>query len=104
MSNNTFYRQPKSTAQPEQNNFPELLDDSQWTLAATFSQDDTFSGPSDRIGKYYRQALNELDTEGLSRKRAERTAPASPNIAGGRRALQTSSGTLDGPPKGLKLG
>ena len=33
-----------------------------------------------------------------------RTAPASPNIAGGRRAMQTSSGTLDGPPKGLKRG
>ena len=78
MSNNTFYRQPKSTAVPEQANFPELLDDSQWTLAATFSQDDAFSGPSDRIGRYYRQQLDELNEGELEAKRDQRMQPASP--------------------------
>ena len=74
----TFHRQPKVTATPVPSDFPKLLDDSQWTQAATFSQDDKYSGPSQRIGRYYRQRLDELDGDGLEAKRMERTAPPSP--------------------------
>ena len=78
MEDGPFIRQPRATAVPEPEHFPELLDDSQWTQAATFSQDENYSGPSDRIGRYYRQSLSELDSEALERKRAERTTPSSP--------------------------
>ena len=72
------------TATPQPEDFSELLDQSQWTKAATFAQDDAFAGPSDRIARYYRQSLNELDSEGLDRKEAERTAPASEKRAAAR--------------------
>ena len=74
----TYHRQPKITATPVPSDFPQLLDDSQWTQAATFSQDDKYAGPSERIGRYYRQRLEELDRSGLEQKRMERTAPPSP--------------------------
>jgi hypothetical protein len=74
----TYHRQPKITATPVPTDFPQLLDDQQWTQAATFAQNDKYSGPSERIGRYYRQRLDELDRPGLEQKRAERTAPASP--------------------------
>ena len=74
----TYHRAPRVTATPARDDFPALLDDSQWTQAATFSQDEKYAGPSDRIGRYYRQRLDELDDEALDRKGAERTAPASP--------------------------
>lgn len=77
-SNRTFHREPRVTATPAPDVFPELLDDAQWTQAATFAQGDKYTGPSERIGRYYRQRLDELDEEGLERKRAERTAPPSP--------------------------
>ena len=74
----TYHRQPKITATPVPDDFPQLLDNSQWTQAATFGSNDKYAGPSERIGRYYRQGLNELDRAGLEEKRAERTAPASP--------------------------
>ena len=73
-----FRQQPRIIAQPELDDFPQLLDNEQWTQSATFSQSTRYSGPSDRIGRYYRQGLNELDREGLEQKRTERKAPASP--------------------------
>lgn len=66
------------TAPAQEGNYPTLLDEAQWTQAATFNQDDRFSGPSQRIGRYYRQQLKELDEAQLEAKRAERLAPASP--------------------------
>ena len=74
----TYHRQPRVTATPVSDDFPALLDESQWTQAATFAQDDKYAGPSDRIGRHYRQRLDELDDAGLEQKRAERTAPPSP--------------------------
>ena len=73
-----FAQQPRITAEPDQSDFPKLLDDEQWTQAATFAQTDRFTGPSQRIGRYYQQRLDELSIEGLQHKQAERTAPASP--------------------------
>ena len=89
---NPFRRPPRVTrdAQEGVHEFPSLLDDSQWTLAATFAQDDKFVGPSERIGRYYRQRLDELDAAGLEQVRAERAvaqaAAASPLRSGGERA------------------
>ena len=71
-------KQPAVIAQPEEDDFPELLDQSLWTQSATFAQGDKYTGPSARIGRYYRQGLNELDGKGLEKARAERTAPLSP--------------------------
>jgi hypothetical protein len=51
----TYHRQPKITATPVPTDFPQLLDDQQWTQAATFAQNDKYSGPSERIGRYYRE-------------------------------------------------
>ena len=73
-----YARQPKITATAVPSDFPQLLDDQQWTQAATFAQDDKYAGPSQRIGRYYRQRIDELDAVGLEQKRAERTAPPSP--------------------------
>ena len=73
-----WQRAPRVTAQPDPSEFPDLLDQQQWTQSATFSQSDRFSGPSERIGRYYRQRLDELDAAGLEQKHLERTAPASP--------------------------
>ena len=73
-----FRRQPRVTAQPDPELFPSLLDDSQWTQAATFNQDDRFTGPSERIGRYYRQRLDEMTGPQLEQRRQQRTAPASP--------------------------
>lgn len=73
-----FRRQPRVTAQPDAAQYPALLDASQWTLAATFSHDDRFTGPSERIGRYYRQRLDEMTAEQLEQRRAQRTAGQSP--------------------------
>ena len=48
---NPFRRQPRVTAEPDSELYPALLDDSQWTQAATFNNDDHFTGPSARIGR-----------------------------------------------------
>ena len=66
-----WQRQPRIIAQPEAQDFTQLLDDSQWTQAATFVPTDRYTGPSARIGRYYRQGLNELDVRGLEEKRQE---------------------------------
>ena len=73
-----FARQPRSTATPDEDEFPELVDGSQWTLAANFTQGDKWIAPSERIAQHYHPRLDELDAAGLTDKRAERTAPASP--------------------------
>jgi len=73
-----FRRAPRATATPEEDSFPTVLDGSQWTQAATFNQDDRFSSPSQRIGRYYRQQLSEQDEPQLEATRAERLQPASP--------------------------
>ena len=72
-----FKKEPRVNAEPN-GSYPKLLDDEQWTQAATFAQTDRFTGPSHRIGRFYRQQLNELSVEGLQQKQQERTAPASP--------------------------
>jgi hypothetical protein len=73
-----YRRAPRVTATAEEGSFPTLLDGAQWTQAAAFNQDDRFSSPSQRIGRYYRQQLNELDEAQLEAKRAERLQPVSP--------------------------
>lgn len=73
-----YRRQPRVTAQPDQNQFPALLDDSQWTQAATFNQDDRFTRPSERIGRYYRQRLDEMSSAQLEQRRIQRSAKPSP--------------------------
>mmetsp|Transcript_3023 Transcript_3023/g.9072 ORF Transcript_3023/g.9072 Transcript_3023/m.9072 type:complete len:4073 (+) Transcript_3023:47-12265(+) len=73
-----FRRPPRVTASPDHEAYPTLLDSAQWTQAATFNQDERFSGPSNRIGRYYRQKLDELDEAQLDAKRAQRLQPASP--------------------------
>lgn len=65
-------------AQPDLAQFPALLDDSQWTLAATFNQDDRLTGPSERIGRYYRQRLDEMSGAQLEERRLQRSAHQSP--------------------------
>ena len=54
-----FRRQPRINAAPEPSSYPALLDSSQWTRSATLPQSDLFTGPSQRIGRYYRQRLDE---------------------------------------------
>ena len=73
-----FRRPPRVIAQPDVELYPALLDDSQWTQAATFNQDDQFTGPSERIGRYYRQRLDERSTNELEQVRERRTVPTSP--------------------------
>ena len=73
-----FRRQPRINAAPEVNAYPALLDSSQWTRSATLPQNDLFTGPSQRIGRYYRQRLDEQSPAQLEQRRTERTAPVSP--------------------------
>ena len=76
----TFARQPRATATPAPDDFAPLIDESQWTQAASLIPGNTNVTPSERIGRFYNQNLNELDPQGLSAKLAERTAPASPQV------------------------
>eukprot|EP00965_Chrysotila_dentata_P254521 6211903-Pleurochrysis_carterae.AAC.3 len=78
MATSPFRRPPRVNAGAQVNDFPQLLDNNQWTQAATFSQDGRFSAPSDRIGRYYRQQLNEMSEAQLDQRKSERTQPASP--------------------------
>lgn len=71
-------KQPLVNATPDAADFEQLLDDNQWTQAATFAQDDRYAGPSERIGRYYRQRLDELDSAGLEQRHLERTTTTSP--------------------------
>ena len=73
-----FRRQPRINAAPEPSDYPALLDSSQWTRSATLPQNDHFTTPSQRIGRHYRQRLDEQNVEQLARRRTERTAPISP--------------------------
>ena len=76
--NGPFRRQPRVVAEPDAELYPALLDGSQWTQAATFDTTDRPVGPSARIGRYYRQQLDEMNQAQLAEQRVERTAPASP--------------------------
>lgn len=73
-----FRRQPRINAAPEPSEYPALLDSSQWTRSATLPQNDHFTTPSQRIGRHYRQRLDEQNVEQLAHRRSERTAPISP--------------------------
>ena len=73
-----FRRQPRINAAPEPSEYPALLDSSQWTRSATLPQNDHFTTPSQRIGRHYRQRLDEQNVEQLAQRRSERTAPISP--------------------------
>ena len=77
-SSDPWYKPPLVTAMPDVSDFPPLVDDTQFTLAATFPQNDRYTSASARIGRYYRQGLHELDDAGLEQRRTERTAPPSP--------------------------
>lgn len=50
-----FRRPPLVTLSAQEDAYATLLDDSQWTQAAAFGDDDRFSTPSQRIGRNYRQ-------------------------------------------------
>ena len=76
--NGPFRRQPRATAAASVDDFPTLLDRHQWTQGATISQHTRWEGPSGRIGRYYRQGLNELNESELEAKHEQRMQPSSP--------------------------